>query len=169
MIGKGNEQRHWGHAPGSDFEGIDFLMTALFVTIVIDQWKRSTNHFLALLGFESSIVFLLLVAAVCGLRTPCDFADDPHTRRDPAFRHHGGAGRLLPEIDPERQPEGEPRASGRGPAGCRTSSHKKEHGPLDQRRNRVLYGAGAPRVNHIRSCAISSITPVRTMTRMGSQ
>ena len=46
-----------------DFEGIDFLMTALFVTIVIDQWKRSANHFPALLGFVSSIVFLLLVGA----------------------------------------------------------------------------------------------------------
>lgn len=46
-----------------DFEGIDFLMTALFVTIVIDQWKRSTNHFPALLGFVSSIVFLLVVGA----------------------------------------------------------------------------------------------------------
>ena len=38
-------------------------MTALFVTIVIDQWKRSTQHFPAILGFASSIVFLLLVGA----------------------------------------------------------------------------------------------------------
>lgn len=52
-----------GAAIPFDFEGIDFLMTALFVTIVIDQWKRSTNHFPALLGFVSSIVFLLLVGA----------------------------------------------------------------------------------------------------------
>ena len=52
-----------GAAIQFDFEGIDFLMTALFVTIVIDQWKRSTNHFPALLGFVSSIVFLLLVGA----------------------------------------------------------------------------------------------------------
>ena len=52
-----------GAAIPFDFEGIDFLMTALFVTIVIDQWKRSTNHFPAILGFVSSIVFLLLVGA----------------------------------------------------------------------------------------------------------
>lgn len=52
-----------GAAIPFDFEGIDFLMTALFVTIVIDQWKRSANHFPALLGFGSSIVFLLLVGA----------------------------------------------------------------------------------------------------------
>lgn len=52
-----------GAAIPFDFEGIDFLMTALFVTIVIDQWKRSANHFPALLGFVSSIVFLLLVGA----------------------------------------------------------------------------------------------------------
>ena len=52
-----------GAAIPFDFEGIDFLMTALFVTIVIDQWKRSTNHFPVVLGFGSSIVFLLLVGA----------------------------------------------------------------------------------------------------------
>lgn len=52
-----------GAAIPFDFEGIEFLMTALFVTIVIDQWKRSANHFPALLGFASSIVFLLLVGA----------------------------------------------------------------------------------------------------------
>lgn len=52
-----------GAAIPFDFEGIDFLMTALFVTIVIDQWKRSTQHFPAILGFVSSIVFLLLVGA----------------------------------------------------------------------------------------------------------
>lgn len=52
-----------GAAIPFDFEGIDFLMTALFVTIVIDQWKRSVNHFPALLGFVSSIVFLILVGA----------------------------------------------------------------------------------------------------------
>ena len=46
-----------------DFEGIDFLMTALFVTIVIDQWKRTKNHFPAILGFVCSIFFLLLVGA----------------------------------------------------------------------------------------------------------
>ncbi len=46
-----------------DFEGIDFLMTALFVTIVIDQWKRTRHHFPAIFGFVCSVVFLLLVGA----------------------------------------------------------------------------------------------------------
>ncbi len=46
-----------------DFEGIDFLMTALFVTIVIDQWKRTRHHFPAILGSVLAVLFLLLAGA----------------------------------------------------------------------------------------------------------
>ena len=99
--------------------------------------------------------------AVCDVRPPRDLADDPYTRRDPALRHHGGAGRILPEIDPDRQFEGEPRADRRGPAGRRASPHKKEHGPLDQRGKRVLYGAGSHRVIVMLHCDKSGITDVR--------
>lgn len=44
-----------------DFEGIDFCMTALFVTIFIDQWKKAKTHIPAITGLISSIVFLILL------------------------------------------------------------------------------------------------------------
>lgn len=46
-----------------DFEGVDFCMTALFVTILIDQWKKSKNHAPAIIGGISAVVFLLLAGA----------------------------------------------------------------------------------------------------------
>ncbi|MGN0428010.1 MAG: AzlC family ABC transporter permease [Agathobacter sp.] len=44
-----------------DFAGIDFCMTALFVCIFLDQWKKEKNHLHALSGIGFSILFLLLV------------------------------------------------------------------------------------------------------------
>lgn len=46
-----------------DFTGIDFCMTALFVTILIDQWKNSRNHLPAIIGGISAIVCLILLGA----------------------------------------------------------------------------------------------------------
>ena len=46
-----------------DFEGVDFCMTALFVTILIDQWKKSENHAPAVIGGVSAVVFLLIFGA----------------------------------------------------------------------------------------------------------
>ncbi len=46
-----------------DFEGVDFCMTALFVTILIDQWKKSENHAPAVIGGISAVVFLLIFGA----------------------------------------------------------------------------------------------------------
>lgn len=46
-----------------DLTGIDFCMTALFVTILIDQWKNSRNHLPAILGGISAITCLLLLGA----------------------------------------------------------------------------------------------------------
>jgi 4-azaleucine resistance transporter AzlC len=43
-----------------DFEGVDFCMTALFVTILIDQWRKSENHAPAVIGGVSAVLFLLL-------------------------------------------------------------------------------------------------------------
>ena len=43
-----------------ELEGIDFCMTALFVIIFIDQWKKSTNHLPAILGLTVSVVCLML-------------------------------------------------------------------------------------------------------------
>lgn len=41
-------------------EGIDFCMTALFVTIFIDQWEKTSNHVPACLGLTVACVCLLI-------------------------------------------------------------------------------------------------------------
>ena len=43
-----------------DMTGIDFAMTALFVTIFVDQWRGSKSHLPALIGLGSSILCLLI-------------------------------------------------------------------------------------------------------------
>lgn len=43
-----------------DMTGIDFAMTALFVTIFVDQWRGAKTHLPALIGLGSSIVCLLI-------------------------------------------------------------------------------------------------------------
>lgn len=42
-----------------NFEGVDFCLTALFVTIVIDQWRTAKTHLPALIGLLSGMGFLL--------------------------------------------------------------------------------------------------------------
>ncbi|NCB92124.1 MAG: branched-chain amino acid ABC transporter permease [Clostridia bacterium] len=46
-----------------DFEGIDFCMTALFVTIFIDQWRTASSHVPAVIGLGTSVLFLILLGA----------------------------------------------------------------------------------------------------------
>ena len=46
-----------------DFEGVDFCITALFVTILIDQWKKTEDHAPAVIGGVSAVVFLLIFGA----------------------------------------------------------------------------------------------------------
>ena len=41
-------------------EGIDFALTALFVTVFVEQWKSTCDHIPALIGVFSSLVCLLL-------------------------------------------------------------------------------------------------------------
>lgn len=41
-------------------EGIDFAMTALFVTVVVEQWLSTKNHISALVGFAASVLCLIL-------------------------------------------------------------------------------------------------------------
>lgn len=41
-------------------DGIEFVMTALFVTVVVEQWENTKNHFPALTGFLASLACLLL-------------------------------------------------------------------------------------------------------------
>lgn len=44
-----------------DLTGIDFCMTALFVTIFIDQWKSSSSHIAVITGLISAILFLIFL------------------------------------------------------------------------------------------------------------
>lgn len=44
-------------------EGIDFALTALFVTVFLDQWKNASNHFPALTGVTASVACLLIFGA----------------------------------------------------------------------------------------------------------
>ena len=43
-----------------DMTGIDFAMTALFVTIFVDQWREARTHLPAVIGLISSVVCLLI-------------------------------------------------------------------------------------------------------------
>lgn len=52
-----------GTAAGSilhfNWEGIDFALTALFTTIVVEQWKTRSDHFSACIGFCVSLISLI--------------------------------------------------------------------------------------------------------------
>ena len=43
-----------------NYEGIDFVLTALFVTIFIEQWLSTKNHIPAITGVASTLACLLL-------------------------------------------------------------------------------------------------------------
>ena len=43
-----------------DMTGIDFAMTALFVTIFVDQWREAKSHLPAVAGLISAVVCLLI-------------------------------------------------------------------------------------------------------------
>lgn len=44
-------------------EGIDFTLTALFVTVFVEQWKSTKNHIPALTGIISSVLCILIFGA----------------------------------------------------------------------------------------------------------
>lgn len=44
-------------------EGLDFVMVALFVVIFLEQWRKETNHFSALLGIAASLLCLAAFGA----------------------------------------------------------------------------------------------------------
>lgn len=46
-----------------DSTGIDFALTALFVTIFVDQWKADKSHAPVLIGFGSALVSLVIFGA----------------------------------------------------------------------------------------------------------
>jgi len=43
-----------------DFKGIDFTMTALFVTVLIDQWRDNPDHRATIIGLVASILCLFI-------------------------------------------------------------------------------------------------------------
>lgn len=43
-----------------NYEGIDFVLTALFVTIFVEQWLSTKNHVPALVGVISTVLCLML-------------------------------------------------------------------------------------------------------------
>ena len=43
-----------------DTKGIDFVMTAMFVVIFMEQWKKEKKHYTALIGLGCSIICLLI-------------------------------------------------------------------------------------------------------------
>ena len=43
-----------------NFEGIDFVLTALFVTIFVEQWLSTKNHFPAIVGVAATAMCLLV-------------------------------------------------------------------------------------------------------------
>lgn len=46
-----------------DTEGLDFVMTALFVVIFLDQWMKEKKHYTALIGLGASAACLLIFGA----------------------------------------------------------------------------------------------------------
>lgn len=44
-------------------KGMDFVMTALFTVLVVEQWKNNKNHIPAIIGFIIPIISLLLLGA----------------------------------------------------------------------------------------------------------
>lgn len=52
-----------GNAVSFNSAGIDFSMTALFVTIFVEQWEKNRQHFPALFGLFISLVCLVIFGA----------------------------------------------------------------------------------------------------------
>lgn len=46
-----------------DVTGVDFALTALFVTVFVEQWLSSKNHIPAIIGVIASVVCLLIFGA----------------------------------------------------------------------------------------------------------
>lgn len=43
-----------------NYEGIDFALTALFITVFIEQWRRAKKHVPAIIGVASSVACLVI-------------------------------------------------------------------------------------------------------------
>lgn len=63
-----------GAALNFDSKGIEFVMTALFITVFVDQWKSTRNHLPALTGIIATVAAILifgrdnfLIPAMCAI------------------------------------------------------------------------------------------------------
>ena len=54
---------HLGDFIPSSIKGIDFALTSLFVTIVLDQWKSADNRLPAMIGASLSLLFLCILGS----------------------------------------------------------------------------------------------------------
>ena len=52
-----------GQVIAFDARGVDFVLTALFVSICVEQWLASENHRPAMTGFAASVLCLLIFGA----------------------------------------------------------------------------------------------------------
>ena len=43
-----------------NFEGVEFVLTALFVTMFVEQWLSTSNHIPALIGVFAPVISLML-------------------------------------------------------------------------------------------------------------
>ncbi len=43
-----------------NFAGVDFAMTALFITVFVEQWKSTKNHIPAMIGVAASVLCLVI-------------------------------------------------------------------------------------------------------------
>lgn len=72
------------------FRGVDFAMTALFVTVLVEQWKNTQNHFPAITGISVSVLCLLIFGAesflipsmLLILAVLCLFKSTAHSKED---------------------------------------------------------------------------------------
>ena len=46
-----------------EFKGVEFVMTALFITVFLDQWKSADDHRPALIGIGCTLLCLLILGA----------------------------------------------------------------------------------------------------------
>ena len=49
-----------GTAIPMNFQGVEFVLTALFVTMFVEQWLSNKNHFPAVIGVGATVLCLLI-------------------------------------------------------------------------------------------------------------
>ncbi len=52
-----------GSASAFNTKGVDFAMTALFITVFVEQWKSTKEHIPAIVGVAASVICLLIFGA----------------------------------------------------------------------------------------------------------